>query len=226
MKKLALMTLVLAVAAVAAQAVPTVTLTAVFPTNTSWELYAAISGGSAGLSSFDITFGGGAFGQVTTSTLKAPKLANSNTDFQGFSSTLASKGVIAAGKVTGISSGQGSIWVADPGDPDLEAYKTALVIQGVGISAVQAIDAGDGSNLGNVIGAPVLLAQGKGTNTQLGMLPFAAVGNLLAGTVGTWTGPGNMIDNAAWVFGTGFVPEPATMSLLLVGGIAALRRRS
>ncbi len=229
MKKLALMTLVLAVAAVMAQATPTVTLSAVCPTSTTWQLYATVSSDCGGLASFDITFGGGA-NQVLTATQMGKSLTvpfpgqnlsikNSVGDYVGFASSLRSNGTVAGGAVADISNGQGTLWTADGGATD--AYNSTLVIKGIGVgSSANAMDY-DGTTILKSIASPALIAQGTCTSNGLfnaGM----AVGNVLNSM--NWTGPGN-VSAPTFVFGAGFTPEPATMSLLLVGGFAALRRR-
>ncbi len=232
MKKLALVALVLTVSALMAQATPTVTLSMSW-TNTTWQLYASVSSDCAGLASFDISFGGGAYGQVLTSTQMGKSLnmpfpgqnlsvKNSVGDSVGFASSLRSNGDVSNGAVYDISNGQGTLWTADGGATD--AYNTGLVIQGIGITDAKAYDY-DGTTALKTISAPVLIAQGTGINCDLGFLPRFAVGNVLGGQVGSWVGPGNVVA-PTFVFGAGPLGvEPGSMALLLGGSLTLLKRR-
>ena len=228
-KALLTLTVVLVAAAMVSAAVPTVTLSFTYPTSTTWQLYATTTADNAGLASFDISFGN-ATNQVLTSTqlgksLTVPfpgqnlSIKNSVGDYVGFASSLRSNGTVAGGAVADISNGQGTLWTADGGATD--AYNSTLVIKGIGVgSSANAMDY-DGTTILKSIASPALIAQGTCTSNGLfnaGM----AVGNVLNSM--NWTGPGN-VSAPTFVFGAGFTPEPATMSLLLVGGFAALRRR-
>jgi hypothetical protein len=225
MKKFGLMIAILAVAAVVAQATPTVTLTATY-SGVTWKIYATDTIDNAGLASFLMDIGSGPGMTVLTSVFKAPKpLDNGIGSFAGFSAGFDSAGVVTNGVITGLQGGQ----VTPYGDVH-DAVKDSLVLQGIGNTVGRVWlssdwdpegDPNPGTSYTTV--NPTLIAQGtfSGSGQMVGL---AGSGNVLAGTVGAWVGPGN-VNAANFVFATGFVPEPATMALLVVGGFAALRRR-
>jgi len=217
MKKFALIALVLTVATVAAQATPTVTLTAT-TTGTVWKVWATVSSDCAGLSSFDISFGGPGGGTIVTSTVKAANFYDSDAGaIIGFGSSFKNNGTVIGGAVADIINGQATAY----GDAN-DTSKDALIIQGCGQQAHAVMNVAGDTQLGT-IATPFLLAQG----TISGSLPIQAgtgIGNVLTGVAGQWVGPGNAA-GATFIFSTGFTPEPTTMALLAIGGIAALRRR-
>jgi len=233
MKKFALIALVLAVAAVAVQA-STVTLGIKTTTGGIWKLYAVVSSDCNGLASFDVSFGGGSFASVAGSTNKAPKGYDAVIGDQMGFKMFNANGVIAAGAVANITGGQATAY----GDVS-NADKDAMVLKNVGISAGSYVyyDPALEMNVTACVWTqPVLIAQGRFTGSG-GFLVGAAAGNVL--NTG-WTGPGNsgvatFVEQQGGSFpfpasmgGAGaseFVPEPATLSLLVVGGIAAIRRR-
>jgi hypothetical protein len=232
MKKILLAIVVLALAA-AAQA-STVTLGLKTTSSNIWKLYAVVSNDCAGLASFDISFGGGAFGQITSSTVKAPKgydpdLAN----MVGFK-MFTGNGVVTTGAVNDITGGQSTAY-GDVYDPDA----AKCVLQGVG--QAPGIRTALDDSLIVSWAQPVLLAQG----TYSGSAPIfwgTAAGGVLNGVAGGWTGPGNVsaanfvmqlpsAGNFPFPAAMGgaspseFIPEPATLALLATGGVALIRRR-
>ena len=181
----------------------------------TWQVYALITGGSEGLSDFGLNVVGSGGAVVTGSTNKAPTATNfdgSEVTQYGFYD-MRSNGVNGVG----IVANQPSIY---PGVND--PAKDALVLKDVGISA--------GSQAGNLISAvwavPVLLAEGT---------YFGDLGTIVAAGAGTWNlledgwaGPGHLEPASGVLSGSvqiGEVPEPATMSLLVIGGLALLRRK-
>jgi len=220
MKKFALIALVLTVAAVVAQATPTVTLTATY-SGTTWKVYATDSqGDNGGLASFQVSFGGGAGPQVLSSAMKAASHYDAGLGkIAGFGSSFSSPGTVSGGVVTDIINGQATAY----GDAN-DAAKDTLVLKGVGQVAGTRYDsdydATDNPTAFMTWNTPFLIAQGTFSGSGL-LNPISAVGNVLASN---WTGPGNAMA-ANFVFGTGFAPEPATMALLVIGGLSMLRRR-
>ncbi len=226
-KALLTLTVVLVAAAMVSAAVPTVTLSFTYPTSTTWQLYATTTADNAGLASFDISFGN-ATNQVLTSTqlgksLTVPfpgqnlSIKNSVGDYVGFASSLRSNGTVAGGAVADISNGQGTLWTADGGATD--QYNSTMVIQGIGRGSANAMDY-DGTTVLKTITNPALIAQGT-CSAGAQFTSINAVGNVLAGTVGSWAGPGNTLTAVFQI-----TPEPASISLLIAGGLALLRRKN
>ncbi len=199
MKTMAFLALimVLAFAAVVSAATPMVTL-GITTSGNRWQLYGLASNDCAGLVGFDVSFGGGGLGQVSTATQRAPRFTNSNQDYQGFHGN-PSDGTVYGGAVRDVFNDQSVMW--DPASAGASAYRNLLVLQGVGVQSVQAIDAGDGSTLLGTVGSPVLLAQGTFTG-QAAFAPTGWYGNVLSGSVGSWAGPGN-VEGANCVFQSG-----------------------
>jgi len=221
MKRFALTALILAAASVVAQATPTVTLTATY-TGTTWKVYATVTDNDcAGLSSFQISFGGGAGPQILTSVVKASKPLDSGLGaFAGFAATFNSAGVVSGGIVTDLQAGQGTAY-GDTNNSD----KDLLVIQGIGQtnSSWHTFYWSPDDPWHSWV-SPTLIGQGTFSGSGL-LVPISGAANVLSGTTGNWHGPGN-VEVANVVFGAGFfAPEPATIGLLAVGGLALLRRR-
>jgi hypothetical protein len=214
MKKFALMALVLAVAVSAAHATttdPTYNLT--FTTSGSnwylWAQQASVTLPNAGISSFLIDVIGTGGTQVVTASNRAPvgdvAVYDPDQDItthnpNGFWYNKGN-GTITAGNAIGLTAGQGTVY-SGANDP----FKDSLIVQGFGQTA------------GTIVGGaaytvPLKLAQG--TFSGPGTFTFNASGNAL--NTG-WVGPGNVTPVL-------FIPEPATVGLLVLGGLAMLRRR-
>jgi hypothetical protein len=208
---------VLFVAATIASATPTVTLTAT-TTGTLWQVWATVSSDCAGLASFDISFGGAGGGTITSSTQKAYRISDPDSDYIGFNSSFKSNGTVSAGAVADIINGQPTAYGDTP-----DAGKNAMVISGCGQLAKSVYNQAGDTVIGS-IAVPFLVAQGQISGT-LPLQAGNAFGNVLTGTSNSWLGgPGNA-SGANFVFGSGFTPEPASMCLLVAGGLALLRRK-
>ena len=183
----------------------------------TWSVYAEISGGTAGLSDFGLNVVGSGGAMVTDSTNMSPMAV----DWDG--STLTQYGFNEqrsdGWNGVGIVANQPSIY---PGENDPE--RDAMVLQGVGISA--------GSQAGYIQSAvwdvPVLLAEGTYSLSSPGEITVSGipVWNLLSIVGSGWEGPGNLETASEVESDTEpVVPEPATLSLLVIGGLALLRRK-
>ncbi len=215
MKKAILLTvlgvLFIAGAAVVAQA-NTVTLD-IEAGGGAWQVYADVSGDNNGLSSFIIDVVGSGGASVTGSTMEAP-FGFDTVQFGLFGFENRNDGSLGIG----IYAGQPTMY---GGLPDPEGLDT-LVLKDVGISA--------GSHYGTTWDAPVLLASGTYECAGPGELTVDVGDGQFNVLDSDWTGPGNVhkdpevVPDSVDVCGV-VIPEPAALSLLVLGGIGAMLRR-
>jgi hypothetical protein len=214
MKNLLLTALVLTVAVTVAQAATTPVYDLSFTTSGSnWYLYVqqdATSAVNSGLSSFLFDIAGTNNTVFLTNKNKAPQGSTVNGDgdavFTGFwyekNAGAISVDGLGRSVVTGINAGQGTVYTGAHDD-----FLDTLIVRGFGQTS--------GTVLGGAaFTSPLLLESG----TFSGPGTFVVV-NASGNALNTpYVGPGNVTPIV-------FLPEPATMSLLVLGGLAALRRR-
>ena len=175
----------------------------------SWQVYADVSLDSEGLASMglDVTADGGL--AITGSSNETP-ISDSGFDLWGFYSFRAD-----GANGIGIDAGQPTLYSGE-NDPT----KDARVLQGIGQVPGNQVD----PITQNLISwdAHVLLASGTYSGSE-GTLYVSGNGNTLD-SGSPWTGPGH-VSTATWEDDSYFVPEPVTLAVLALGGLAALIRR-
>ena len=178
----------------------------------AWQVYADVSLDSEGLASMalDVTADGGL--AISGSTNEAPKGFDLGAMTNWGFDNLRSDGTLGIG----IDVGQKTIY-SGVNDPN----KDALVLLDVGQMA------GSRSNAPFAPdpitwAAHVLLASGTYSGT-VGTLYVVGSGNTLD-SVGSWEGPGN-VSTATWEGDSVYIPEPATLAVLALGGLAMLMRK-
>ena len=185
-----------------------------------WTVTASVGDGCEGLSSFIIDVTGREGLTVDSAQLETPSGV-----VLGGPVGVGSFGFVefpaAPGDGVGISAGQPT---AHPDVPEWNAWYDSLVLQGVG----QVPGSKDDFQANTVSwDAPVVLARGTYTGS-VGHLDVdvhtPGFFNLLS-TVGSWEGPGNVEEATEVIPGTVYIPEPVTLSILALGGLAILRRR-
>ena len=178
----------------------------------AWQVYGDVSLDCEGLASMglDVTADGGL--AVTGSTNESPRGYDAGASaFYGFDN-FRSNGTLGMD----IDAGQKTIYSGGT-DP----VKDALVLLDIGQLP------GSRANTPFVPdpitwAAHVLLASGTYSGT-VGTLYVVGNGNTL-NSGSPWTGPGN-VSPATWEGDSVYIPEPATLAVLALGGLAMLRRR-
>ncbi len=166
----------------------------------TFDLTAEVTGGSAGLAGYNVELE-----NVGSFDHKAPEGVDSGFNAKGF--TLGNNASIVAGPTTGVNaifSGQNTSAASAPG----------TLIYNVGISpgTAAAEDLLPGSHVVDTWGVPVLI--GSGT--------FSEVPTFESATANVFDMEDEVTTSAADVV---MIPEPATMSLLALGGLGVLVRR-
>ena len=212
MRTILAMIAVLGMATVAQAAMVNLSITA---GGGEWEVRASVVGGSEGICDFGVDIVGSGGITVDSSLNVAPEgLDPSAYQWWGLTD-MRSDGTAGVG----IVASQKAIY-SGGNDP----AQDALVVQGLGQ------DAGSRDCLVNGTiswDADILLASGTYTGS-VGTLTVTGIGWNLLSTVGSWQGPGNLEAPTAVNSDSIFVPEPATLTLLVLGsaGLVVRYRRA